>query len=282
MTQVIDSIGAIADQFDAIVLDQWGVLHDGRAAYPSALATLDMLRASSAKIGVLSNSGKRAAPNMDRIARMGFDTAAFDCLMTSGEALWQHFVSGTTTVKSVLPITGSAGDAERWARGLSLKVTGDIADADAVLLMGLPDDSAIDAYDDILHPALALELPLYCSNPDFTSPRGGGSYVISPGALARRYRDMGGKVHLYGKPYRPIFSAMETALDCFPPSRILMVGDSLHHDILGAQTAGWASLLICTGVHAPQIRPRSAETDIALLAKAEGVPAPDFSLPDLR
>ncbi len=281
MTQSIDSIGTIADQFDAIVLDQWGVLHDGGTPYPAALSALDMLKTSRAMIGVLSNSGKRAAPNMDRIARMGFDRAVFDCMMTSGEALWQHFASGAGTVNAVFPIVGSAGDAERWAAGLHLKVTDDIAVADAVLLMGLPDNSAVDAYDDILHAAHALALPLYCSNPDFTSPRGGGTYVMSPGALARRYRDMGGEVHLYGKPYRPIFSAMETALDC-PPAHILMVGDSLHHDILGAQTAGWASLLISAGVHAPQIGPKNAAADIALLAKAEGMPAPDYALPDLR
>ena len=281
MTRLLDSIGQIADQFDAIVLDQWGVLHDGSAPYPAALAALDILRDYPAKIGVLSNSGKRSAPNMARITGMGFDPDCFDALMTSGEALWQSFASGQDAAQTLFPIVGRSGDAEAWGIGLSLAMTQTVAQADAVLLMGLPDGTALDAFDEQLMVARAKELRLYCSNPDFKSPRGGGQYVISPGALAQRYQDMGGTVHLYGKPHHPIFAAMETVLNC-PPERILMVGDSLHHDILGAQTAGWSSLLIRAGIHAPDIHPDTASNDIAALAKANAMPPPDFSLADLR
>lgn len=281
MTKLIDSIGAIADQFDAIVLDQWGVLHDGSAPYPTALATLDLLRDCCAKIGVLSNSGKRAAPNADRIAAMGFDVSVFDCVMTSGEALWRSFASGDADAQNLFAIEGHAGDASAWAQGLSVKIVDTSQIADAILLMGLPDGTNPEAFDVPLQTALAQDLPLYCSNPDFISPRGGGTYVMSPGALARRYDDMGGKVHLYGKPHRPIFTAMEAALGC-RPERILMVGDSLHHDILGAQTAGWASLLIRGGIHAPDIRAGSVNADIETLTRAAAMPPPTYSLQDLR
>ena len=281
MTQLLDSIGQIADQFDAIVLDQWGVLHDGSAPYPAALDALEILRNCPAKIGVLSNSGKRAAPNLNRIASMGFDRTSFDCVMTSGEALWQSFASGQAKARTFFPIVGKPGDAETWADGLNLSMTHVVSNADAILLMGMPDGTALDAYDTQFHAAQAKGLPLYCSNPDFTSPRGGGQYVISPGALAKRYGDMGGTVHLFGKPHHPIFAAMETALGCVP-ERILMVGDSLHHDILGAQTAGWANLLIRIGIHAPDIHSDAISNDITALAKANTMPPPDFSLADLR
>jgi len=281
VTRLLDSIGQVADQFDAIVLDQWGVLHDGSAPYPAALDALEILRNCPAKIGVLSNSGKRAAPNLDRIANMGFDPKAFDCVMTSGEALWQNFASGQATARSLFPIVGKTGDAEAWANGLNLQMTQMVSDADAILLMGLADGTALDAYDAQFKAALASGLPLYCSNPDFTSPRGGGQYVISPGALAKRYQDMGGTVHLYGKPHLPIFTAMERTLGC-ASERILMVGDSLHHDILGAQTAGWSSLLIRIGIHAPDIHADTISNDIAALAEANAMPPPDFSLADLR
>jgi len=281
VTRLLDSIGQVADQFDAIVLDQWGVLHDGSAPYPAALAALDILRDCTAKIGVLSNSGKRAAPNLARIAHMGFDPACFGTLMTSGEALWQSFSSGQTTAQTLFAITGKRKDADDWARGLSIALTPRVEDADAVLLMGLPDGSAADVYDAALSAAYARNLPLYCSNPDLTSPRGGGKYVMSPGALAQRYQDMGGTVHLYGKPHTPIFTAMQSTLAC-APERILMVGDSMHHDILGAQSAGWSSLLIRAGIHAPDIDPDTVSNDIAALAKANAMRPPDFSLADLR
>ncbi len=281
MTQLVDSIGQIADQFDAIVLDQWGVLHDGSAPYPAALDALEALAACSVKLGVLSNSGKRAAPNADRIAAMGFDATVFDCVMTSGEALWRSFATGAETAKTLFAIEGKAGDAEHWAQGLPVTMTNDPMKAEAILLMGLPDGTPPDAYDVLLQTALAGQLPLYCSNPDFSSPRGGGTYVMSPGALADRYAKMGGTVHLYGKPHLPIFASMQTVLGCAAP-RILMVGDSMHHDIAGAQTAGWASLLIRCGIHAPDIDENSIAADVNALALANAMPAPDFSLSDLR
>lgn len=281
MTRLIESIGDIADQFDAIVLDQWGVLHDGRAPYPSALDALRLLQDRPVKIGVLSNSGKRAAPNISRIAGMGFDEGTFDTVMTSGEALWQSFASGQASARKLFAIVGKEGDAQSWADGLDVTIVPTPEEADAILLMGLPDLQDVTAYEDPLETALARNLPLYCSNPDFASPRAHGTYVVSPGVLARRYTESGGTVHLYGKPHHPIFAAMETTLGC-APDRILMVGDSLHHDILGAQTAGWSSMLICVGVHAPDIRPNTAQDDIVSLAKANGMPPPDYALPDLR
>lgn len=278
MTLLIDSIHDIADQFDAIVLDQWGVLHNGSAPYPSALAAVNAL--SVTKLGVLSNSGKRAAPNVARIAKMGFETTRFHTVMTSGEALWQLFAAGDQSISSLYPIEGQQGDAAGWAQGLPLVIASNVSDADAVVLMGLPDGTAPDAYDDILHAAHAQGLPLYCSNPDLTSPRGGGTYVMSPGALAVQFQDMGGIVHFFGKPHLPIFTAMQSALGC-ATENILMVGDSLHHDIKGAQSAGWASLLIEAGVHAPDIGQERATDIAALAAKAHAAP-PTYSLPDLR
>ncbi|MFK7835487.1 MAG: TIGR01459 family HAD-type hydrolase [Sulfitobacter sp.] len=279
MTRQIDSIREIADQFDVIVLDQWGVLHDGRRPYREALDAVAGLSGTS--LAVLSNSGKRAAPNAARIASMGFDVAAFDHIMTSGEALWRAFAAGQATARCLFPIEGHTGDASAWAEGGSIKIAPNAENAEALLLMGLPDGSQEEDYDAVLKTALSRDLPLYCSNPDLKSPRGDGVFVMSPGVLARRYAAMGGTTHLYGKPHLPIFEALQQATGC-APEKILMVGDSLHHDIAGAQAAGWASLLICGGVHAPDISPPTAPRDIARLTAAAGVAAPNFALPELR
>ena len=91
---------------------------------------------------------------------------------------------------------------------------------------------------------------------------------------------MGGVVHLYGKPHLPIYRAMEAALDC-APERLLMVGDSLHHDIHGATGAGWDSVLIQAGVHAPDLQDLTTRS-VAALAQREGVAPPTYALPLLR
>jgi ribonucleotide monophosphatase NagD (HAD superfamily) len=69
MTRWLSHLAEIADRYDAIVLDQWGVLHDGTRPYPGAVMALEQMKAGRARLAVLSNSGKRAAPNLTRIAR---------------------------------------------------------------------------------------------------------------------------------------------------------------------------------------------------------------------
>ncbi len=84
----LDSIRDIAGDFEAIVFDQWGVLHNGSTAYPVAIEAVESLARDGARLAVLSNSGKRSAPNRKRIGSMGFPPEAFISVMTSGEALW--------------------------------------------------------------------------------------------------------------------------------------------------------------------------------------------------
>ena len=45
-----------------VLLDQYGVLHDGQKAYPGAVAAVEALAAAGRKLLVLSNSSRRAVP----------------------------------------------------------------------------------------------------------------------------------------------------------------------------------------------------------------------------
>ncbi|MEO0904570.1 MAG: TIGR01459 family HAD-type hydrolase [Pseudomonadota bacterium] len=268
--QQIDSILAIADQYDAIVFDQWGVLHNGTSSYPDAIVTIDALKGMP--LAVLSNSGKRADVNAARITGMGFASDAFGIVMTSGEALHIEFSQGRLReIKTLLPMTAAAGDAEKWAGSLAVSFTDSIDQADAVLLMGLPDAEDHPAQRVILDQARALDLPLICSNPDRASPRAHGKTVQSPGALAHAYADAGGHVMFYGKPHKAIFDVLADALQVTDPARVLMVGDSPEHDIAGAQTVGWDSLFIAGGLHA------DAATDAFA-----GHPPATYTIPTLR
>ncbi|MEL7026766.1 MAG: TIGR01459 family HAD-type hydrolase, partial [Pseudomonadota bacterium] len=94
MITQLQSLTEIAENYDAIVLDQWGVLHDGTRPYPHAVAALTSLAERGTRMAVLSNSGKRAGPNADRIAAIGFPAALFEVVMTSGEALWRDIQAG--------------------------------------------------------------------------------------------------------------------------------------------------------------------------------------------
>ena len=274
MTRRIDTLVEVASQYDAIVFDQWGVLHNGSTPYPGAIACLNTLKQSGQRLTVLSNSGKRAAPNAARIADMGFAPTLFEFVMTSGEALWQEIAGGAVSERAFHPIERAPGDAAAWAGGLDIEFRETLEGADAILLMGLPDGSKLDGWQTFLEQALQRALPVFCTNPDRSSPRADG-LVISSGALAFAYRDMGGKVRFYGKPHHPVYAALEQALGA---NNLLMVGDSLEHDIAGAQTAGWDNLLIEGGLYAAAFATSDAQTTLDALVREKGCAPPTYRM----
>ena len=63
----------LADQFDAFFIDQFGVLMDASGPYPFAIDAIKRLSEYNKPIVLLSNSGKRAIENSNRLERLGFD-----------------------------------------------------------------------------------------------------------------------------------------------------------------------------------------------------------------
>jgi HAD superfamily hydrolase (TIGR01459 family) len=279
MVVQIGNLLQIAPRYQAIILDQWGVLHDGTTPYPAAQSALAQLHRAGVRLAVLSNSGKRAALNAARIKAMGYAPEWFELVMTSGEALWQDIQTRAVTDRVFFPIEAISGDALSWSDGLEIAFTSNMSRADAVLLMGLGDAGHARR---ALGEALAHGLPVYCTNPDRASPRAGGVTVPSPGALAHAYAAAGGTVRFYGKPHLAVFRAIERALGV-APNRLLMVGDSLEHDIAGAAAAGWDSAFIEGGLHCGAFANcEDAPASVQALCHKTGFPLPDFTLSTLR
>ena len=279
MAQILDRISTIASNYDAIVLDQYGVLHDGTTPYAGAIECLTNLANHGTRLAVLSNSGKRSAPNTARIASMGFAASLFEVVMTSGEALWRDISHGKVVERYFFPIESNSGDAIKWADGLNIKFENSVKTAQAILLMGLPDGGSALQWQDILDQALSENIPIYCSNPDLSSPRASGHLVTSPGALAHAYIKLGGKVVFYGKPHRVIFEGLKQILRA---NRLLMVGDSLEHDIAGGHAAGWDTLLIQGGLYASEFINRNHDATLSQIVTKTGCKPPTYSIESLK
>ena len=78
MVQIISRLADIAVNYGAIVFDQWGVLQDETQPYEAAVATLRSLQDQGHRLGVLSNSGKRAQPNIERISKCLIQNSTHD------------------------------------------------------------------------------------------------------------------------------------------------------------------------------------------------------------
>ena len=255
----IAGLHEIADRFDGVLLDQWGALHDGRRVFPAARSCVERLRAAGKRILILSNSGKRAADNIRRLANLGLPRSAYDALLTSGEAAWRGLRDRAEAPFDRLGrrclLIARGGD-RSVIEGLDLDVVADVSNADVVFLAGLDDDRAApETWRSLLTEASRRQLPMLCANPDLTM-FGAAGLLPAAGALGRFYESLGGAVHYVGKPHAPIFAAALRALGNLPAGRVLVVGDSLDHDILGGNRAGMLTALIASGVHTAELADR--------------------------
>jgi HAD superfamily hydrolase (TIGR01459 family) len=271
----IDGLEAIAESFDHVLLDQWGVLHDGQRLYPDVHDCLDRLRSRGKTVIILSNSGRRGTENARRLDEMGLPPTAYDRIITSGDA-----VRAALTTRDTPPFDGigrrcllfTRGNDRTVVEGLDLTLVERVEEAEFLLLAGR-DESAADlaGWHDLLSEAVSAGLPMICANPDTTmlSARG---LLPGPGAVAGLYRSLGGDVTYVGKPHPQIYVTALGALGNPDPARVLAVGDSLDHDVLGAQRIGAASLYITDGVQAPHFENIADGTDLTTAVRrlAEG------------
>jgi HAD superfamily hydrolase (TIGR01459 family) len=128
------------------------------------------------------------------------------------------------------------------------------ADGQAVetYLGDFSDKTDFSVMDPILKKCVANAIPMICANPDFIYIRPDGSIGNMPGKIAARYEAMGGVVTSFGKPHQKHFEACVRELG-LPKNKVVHIGDSLHHDIAGANAAGIDSVLVAGGVHREEL-----------------------------
>ena len=274
----LDSLAAIADRFDAAVLDQWGVLHDGTKAPPGAIEAVSALRRAGKRLVVLSNSARFGDDASRRLAALGYDPADFAGFVTSGETVRdmlrdRNDPDFAALGRSVLLIAREPTLIE----GLDYRTT-DVESADFLLLGSstAPEKSLERDHAPLLALVAKRGLPAICANPDRIGVSAGG-FIEGPGKLAAHYEGLGGRVRYVGKPHPEVYRRCLALLSGIPPQRIIAIGDSLEHDIAGGARAGFLTGFVAGGIHAQDLE---APGGLAALTARYGV-SPDFVLPRL-
>ncbi|MBD8554863.1 TIGR01459 family HAD-type hydrolase [Rhizobium sp. CFBP 8762] len=244
----IPGIAALVDRFDCFLIDQFGVLRDGRGPYDGAAQTLDLLKAAGKRIIILSNSGKRSSENDRRLAKLGFNAQSWDWFLTSGEVAWRLLsaeASGRDQRKCLL-ISRDGDESPLEGVGLARTTRGE--DADVVLIAASEGDVyTLDHYEALLAPAARRGVECLCTNPDKIMLTADGT-SFGAGRIAELYEELGGTVRWIGKPFADIYAAAMEFLGHPDPARTVCIGDSIEHDIAGAASAGLSSLLVKTGI----------------------------------
>jgi HAD superfamily hydrolase (TIGR01459 family) len=270
---LLHGLSEIIDDYRAILLDLWGVIHGGVEPYPEVLETLSALQRVGKPIALLSNAPRRAVTVERRLAEIGVPRNAYDALMTSGEAAHEALAARPDPHHAALGrryfYIGPEWDMDVVA-DLEYRAVADVGAADFLLCVGLFDEAdPLERYDPLFAVAKARDLPMICVNPDLVVHRQSGITSPCAGLLARHYREAhGGRAIYHGKPDPGIFRRAAAALEVPENARILVVGDSLTTDVTGARAAGYDSLFVTRGIYAAElgIEP-GAEPDPAEVAK---------------
>lgn len=249
--RALSSFDQIAAEYDAVFCDVWGVVHNGRSAYAPACAALAQYRARGGIVVLVTNVPKPRGPIPGQFERIGVPRAAWDAIVTSGDA-----IRAELALRAPGPMykIGPQGDAPLWD-GLGITQTADIADAAFLGVSGLDMEGreAPGDYASVLKAARARNLTLLCANPDIVV-RVGDRLIWCAGALARDYEALGGAVVMAGKPHPPIYDLARHELAALAGrdienARILAIGDGVPTDVRGANVQGLDALFIAGGMH---------------------------------
>jgi len=257
----------LARDYDVVLCDVWGVVHNGLAAFPAACDALMRFRAEGGTAMLITNaprSGEAVARILDRLK---VPRQAYDAITSSGDVT--RGIVKTRLAESVFHL-GPERDLSIFA-GLDVKFAPPEA-ADYVVCSGLFDDTieTPEDYRELLQALRARSRFMVCANPDIVVERG-DTLVYCAGALADAYAELGGDVLYCGKPHPPIYElALATAAGLrnaktLSNQRVLAIGDSVRTDLKGAAALGLDCMFITSGIHAEEYGSREAP-DLAALS----------------
>lgn len=228
------------------------------------------------KLIILSNSSSPSDACIAKLPKLGYDPQLLVGAVTSGEETTKYVKEKYAGKKSIyftwttkqqttqLDFLKKCGD---------IQVTEDIDQADFFLLHGVGcmrgpgndekcKETDLGGYmetgdmasviDPILKKCVEAKLPMVCANPDLIMVRPDNTTGHMPGKIAERYVELGGSCTSFGKPHAPHFEACVRDLG-LPKDKVVHVGDSLHHDIKGANASGIASVFVVGGVHREEL-----------------------------
>lgn len=268
----VSGLHTIFEDYDAFIIDLWGVVHDGFNPYPGAVECLNHIIESGKPVIFMSNTPRPWTVVFEKLR--GFDiNLKPPMILTSGDLVRDYLLEKEKTDANHSETyyhLGAQGNTDILS-GINIDLVDDIEKATKILLtLYVDEEEALSHYDLILKKGVDRKLEAICANPDKIVVNGDKNRYCA-GVFAQRYEAMGGKVSYYGKPHAAIYQVALGRLESqgvYNRQRILMIGDTPDTDILGAIQAGISSALVLSGNTAIALNnDRSPKAIEALLEK---------------
>lgn len=246
------------DPYDGILFDAFGVLVDKRGPLAGAIELMTALRKQGKPYLILTNSASRTAAHMANEFRGLGLPIADDEIINSGMLVSDHIQQNGLAGRRTIVLGTELSRGFVTAAGGEVVEIEEGVDADVVVVadqMGFSLLDGINAVISLILRRLDAGNPptLLLCNPDLIFPKGPGSYGVTAGALValfeqimiERYGDSAPRFLRLGKPHAPIFELASRQLDT---GNLVMIGDQLGTDILGANRFGIDAILVNSGL----------------------------------
>lgn len=247
----------LAARYDGLIVDLWGVVHNGKRPYPGVLDCFAKLKAAGKRVLLLSNAPRQGARVHVQLSSLGVPRDLYEDVVTSGDvarlALERRDDPDHARLGRRFYFIGPERDYGA-IDGLGYAQCAEIEAADFVVVTGLIDDERETAadYGARLAGMKARGQPLLCLNPDLSVIRG-DTEIPCAGVLGAAYENIGGKVVWHGKPHARAYAVCFEHFAGVARTRLVGIGDRLDTDIAGARNAGIDALLVSGGVLAESL-----------------------------
>ena len=243
MIKSISGLASIIADYDGLLVDMWGVMHNGGKIFPAALNAVKRCRLLNKRLVFVSNVPRPYFSVVPHYNSIGLDDKYYDGIITAGDIV--RIMLQKRYQQKFFHI-GPPRDTALYD-DLPMERTFNIFEADFILCTGANDDLNFHFadYHDLFSEAIASSLVMICANPD-KIVQAGGQMVVCAGTLAEYYENLGGVVEYYGKPYPDIYKKALAALNC---EKVLAICDGLATDIKGANSQHLPCLLVNNGIH---------------------------------
>jgi len=266
--QALNGLGDIAADYDILLCDVWGVIHNGRESWPAACEALSRFNRNYGPVVLISNSPRPSSDVVAQLDALGVPRDSWRAFVTSGDATRMELAKRAPGPAWII------GPDRDWPLydGLGLQIASGAEDAAFISVTGPVDDTVEtpEDYRERLSAGVARNLELICANPDRVVQRG-DQLIYCGGSLADLYESLGGRVTMAGKPFGPIYElALKEAADLLgrsvDRSRVLCIGDGVITDVLGANKQALDCLFIAQGIHGDAARGPDGRLDPARAA----------------
>lgn len=258
----------LLSNYKVIFFDSYGVIRNYNGLIPGIRNTFEWLRSEGKPYYVITNDASRSPELLvENLDRTGLDLIEPWQIISSG-MLAKEFLDNKVRT-GLVAYMGTENSAHYIEHpGLDIIPIQEVNEknSDQITALVLLDDEGFEWLDGMNKAVNLLRwrsIPAIVANPDGAYPISKHEVGIAIGGISWMIEKITGKKFIrFGKPDSQIFMfAWELVKERFPDINkkdILMVGDTLHTDILGGNKFGLDTALVLTG----NILPEDAETRI--------------------